>query len=190
MGKDSTGLVINKDTLPEIKDEPIKLTDKQELFCNEYLLDLNATQAAIRAGYSQPTSFSIASENLRKPYIRARISELMSKRSESLLIDQEFVIQNLIKVSQRCLQATPVMEFDPIEKKMVQKGANEGEPVWEFDSSGANRSLELIGKHLKMFTDKIENNNNTNIFTGPLSVVINSTGVNIATSEKQVNDTL
>jgi phage terminase small subunit len=149
-------LTININTLPEIQEEVIKLTDKQELFCNEYLLDLNATQAAIRAGYSRDTARSIGSENLSKPYLRTRISEMMRKRSEKLLIDQEFVIQNLIEVSQRCLQAYPVMVFDPVEKKMVQKGTDDGEPVWEFDSSGAHRSLELIGKHLKMFTDKTE----------------------------------
>jgi len=134
------------------------LTAKQELFCNEYLLDLNATQAAIRAGYSQPTAYSIGSENLRKPNIRTRIAELMQKRSEKLLIDQDFVIQNLIEISQRCMsKVTPILEYDSVERKMMHKEDDAGNKVYEFDSSGANRSIELIGKHLKMFTDKISN---------------------------------
>lgn len=58
------------------------LTDKQEMFCREYLVDLNATQAAIRAGYSDKTARSVGNENLTKPDIEKRIQELMSSRSE------------------------------------------------------------------------------------------------------------
>lgn len=133
-----------------------EFTDKQRLFCEEYLIDLNATQAAIRAGYSRETAYSIGSENLKKPEIRTRISEMMERRSEKLLIDQEFVIQNLIEVSQRCMQAKPVMVFDYVEKTMVHKGKEDGEAIYEFDSLGATKSLELLGKHLKMFTDKLQ----------------------------------
>ena len=58
-----------------------KLTAKQERFCEEYLIDLNATQAAIRAGYSVESAGSIGSENLTKPEIRARIDTAMAERS-------------------------------------------------------------------------------------------------------------
>jgi len=53
-----------------------KLTAKQEKFCHEYLIDLNATQSAIRAGYSEDTAHSIGWENLRKPEIKARLQLL------------------------------------------------------------------------------------------------------------------
>lgn len=53
-----------------------KLTDKQEAFCREYLVDFNGTQAAIRAGYSQKTAYAVANENLKKPEIIERLSEL------------------------------------------------------------------------------------------------------------------
>lgn len=137
-----------------------ELTEKQEAFCKEYLVDLNATQAAIRAGYSEDSCRFIGHENLTKPYIRARIGELMDERNKRTLVHQDFVIYNLVEVSQRCLQKVPVMVFDPVKKAMVQKTDEEGNNVWEFDSAGANRALELLGKHMKMFTDKTENNGN------------------------------
>lgn len=126
----------------------IKLTDKQEMFCQEYVIDLNATQSAIRAGYSQDTARSIGTENLSKPAIRTRIKELQKIRSENLLIDQSFVIEGLIEVAQRCQQAKPVEEWDYESKSYKQTGE------YEFDSNGANKALELLGKHLAMFTDK------------------------------------
>lgn len=138
--------------------EDKQLTDKQELFCQEYLIDLNATKAAIRAGYSEASAYSIGSENLRKPELRARVAQLMDERNKRTLVHQDFVIDNLVEVSQRCLQKRPVMVFDPVDKEMVQKKDSEGRDVWEFDSSGANRALELLGKHLKMFTDKVDGN--------------------------------
>ena len=58
-----------------------KLTKKNEVFCDEYLIDLNATQAAIRAGYSVESAGSIGSELLKKPEIRARIDRAMAERS-------------------------------------------------------------------------------------------------------------
>lgn len=139
------------------------MTDKQEQFCFEYLVDLNATQAAIRAGYSIDTAYSTGWENLRKPEIRSRIAELMEQRSKRTLVDAEFVVNNLIEVSQRCLQKVPVMEWNGELKAMVQKKDDSGNDVWEFDSQGANRALELLGKHLKMYTDKREDSGEVSI---------------------------
>lgn len=145
------------------EDKEIKLTPKQEKFCQEYLIDLNATRAAIRAGYSEDTASVIGHENLRKPYLRSRIENLIDERSKRTLIHADFVIENLVEISQRCLQKVPVMVFDPVEKAMVQKKDEEERDVWEFDSTGANRSIELLGKHLKMFTDKAETDNKTEV---------------------------
>ncbi|MDX8000229.1 terminase small subunit [Xenorhabdus sp. Reich] len=63
------------------------LTDKQEMFCREYLVDLNATQAAIRAGYSDKTANRTASENLSKPGIQSRITEFKAGRNEEVGIN-------------------------------------------------------------------------------------------------------
>ena len=72
-----------------------KLTDKQELFCQEFLIDLNATQAAIRAGYNPNSAKQQASENLSKPYLQARITDLKNKRVEKVEITAEQVLTHL-----------------------------------------------------------------------------------------------
>lgn len=131
--------------------DKIKLTEKQEKFCNEYLVDLNATAAAKRAGYSPETAYSIGWENLRKPEIVTRIGELRAGLSESTLVTPEFVLEGLKETAQRCLQKVPVMKWDYSEKKMVQETDEEGNGVWAFDSSGANKAFELLGKHVGLF---------------------------------------
>ena len=76
--------------------KPVKLTAKQEKFCREYLVDLNATQAAIRAGYSKKTAVATGSENLRKPYIAARIAELKKPIQEKVEINAEYLLRRLV----------------------------------------------------------------------------------------------
>lgn len=76
------------------------LTDKQEMFCREYLIDLNATQAAIRAGYSAKTANRTASENLSKPDIKLRIAELKAQRNDLVGINAEYVLNRLIEIDQ------------------------------------------------------------------------------------------
>lgn len=73
-----------------------KLTAKQEMFCKEYLIDLNGTQAAIRAGYSEGTAKEIASENLTKPNIQEYLTEIKAKREEKLSIDAQWVLAQAI----------------------------------------------------------------------------------------------
>lgn len=74
------------------------LTDKQQKFCDEYLVDLNATQAAIRAGYSEKTAHSIGNENLIKPEIQNYIKEKQIALSESTKITTEMVCKELAKI--------------------------------------------------------------------------------------------
>lgn len=123
----------------------IGLTDKQERFCQEYLIDLNGTQAAIRAGYSENTAKEIASENLTKPYIKERIKVLQEQIALRLEISQDWVLKRFKDISDRCMTATPVMIFDPEAGKLVESGE------YRFDSTGANKATEAIAKHLGFF---------------------------------------
>lgn len=126
-----------------------KLTDKMEKFCNEYMIDLNATQAAIRAGYSEDTARQIGSENLSKPSISDRIADLMAKRSSRVEITADYVLSSLKLVADRCMQAVPVTE------RVDGETRETGE--FKFEHSGANKSLELLGRHIELFTDTVKN---------------------------------
>lgn len=76
----------------------MNLNDKQKRFCEEYIIDLNATQASIRAGYSEKTAKEIGCENLTKPNIQEYISELIKDRSYRTEITADRVIQELAKI--------------------------------------------------------------------------------------------
>lgn len=125
-----------------------QLNEKQKKFCNEYLIDLNATQAAIRAGYSKKTAYSMASENLRKPEIQKYIQELQEGIKKRNRISQDEIIQDLIEIKNRCMQNVPVMYFDKVKKEWKQVGADDGEPLYKFDSNGANKALDQLCKIL------------------------------------------
>lgn len=133
------------------------LRAKQEQFCLEYMIDLNATQAAIRAGYSEKTAKQIGTENLSKPAIRARIDEMQRERAEKNKLDAQWVLDKLTEVVSKSLQEKEVEKWDYAEKKLLGTGE------YVYDSQGANKALELIGKHLGMFKDKIEHSGNVGV---------------------------
>ena len=76
------------------------MTPKQKLFCEEYLVDLNATQAAVRAGYSARTAHAIGQENLRKPIIADAVAAAQAERMERILLDADDVIAGLLREAQ------------------------------------------------------------------------------------------
>ena len=128
----------------------MKLNARQEVFCKEYLIDLNATQAAIRAGYSERTAAAQGSRLLSNVNILARVKELKAKRADELELDAYWVLKRLKDISDRSMQAEPVMEFDHTEGMLVETGE------YQFDSTGANKATELIGKHIGMFDPKLQ----------------------------------
>jgi phage terminase small subunit len=132
------------------------LTPKQQRFVDEYLIDLNATQAAIRCGYSERSAGQNAGRLMKNDEISHAIEQAVSERAIRTKVTQDWVIENLVNIAERCQQKQPVMEFDRAERQMVQATDAEGRGVWQFDSAGANRAVELVGKHLRMFTDKVE----------------------------------
>lgn len=121
-----------------------KLTDKQELFAREFIKDLNATQAAIRAGYSEKTARAIGCENLTKPDIQQRIAELNQERMERVQIDADYVLRQAVKLHERCMQ-----EVEPITDRRGEEITDEqGRTVYGFDAKGAAAALKLVGEHI------------------------------------------
>lgn len=119
---------------------------RQKRFCDEYLIDCNAKQAAIRAGYSPKTAYSIGNENLNKPELKAYITEQLEKIHSAKIAQAEEVMQYL----------TAVMRGEHTEQvlKLVGEGV---QTVTDIDVSAKERlkAAELIGKRYGLFTDKI-----------------------------------
>ena len=143
------------------------MTQKQKRFIEEYLIDLNATQAAIRAGYSPDTAQQTGSENLSKPVIRAQIDRAMAERSKRTGVNAERVIQELAKIA--FVNAAEVIDPKTATVKEdalpEDTAAIQSVKVKTFGEDGLEReikmadkikALELLGKHLGMFKDRIE----------------------------------
>lgn len=121
------------------------MTPKQKLFIREYCQDLNATRAAIAAGYSKKTAAQAASRLLRNVKVSAEISRLTQKTCTKLEISAEYVLRKIRDTVERCSQSEPVLDA---------KGRPTGQ--YKFDAAAVLKGSELLGKHLKMFTDKVE----------------------------------
>jgi len=132
-----------------------KLTAKQQLFVDYYLVDLNATQAAKKAGYSVNNADKIGSELLGKTRVKAAVQEAMDKRAERVKVDADYVLTTIVETMERCKQAKPV--YDKKGEHMIVETPDGGEALaYTFDAGAVLRGAELLGKHLKLFTDKVE----------------------------------
>ena len=148
-----------------------KFTEKQQRFVDEYLIDLNATQAAIRAGYSVDTAAVIGCENLTKPNIQQAIAKEMAERSKRTGINQDRVVLELAKIA--LVKMTDVVDSDGriredateddlacIESvKYKSSESDTGSSVErEVKIASKLKALELLGKHLGMWKDKLDVN--------------------------------
>ncbi|MGN0585857.1 MAG: terminase small subunit [Oscillospiraceae bacterium] len=131
-------------------------------------MDLNATQAAIRAGYSKKTAFSIGVENLKKPLIQEHISDLRAQQSKRTEITADRVLSELaaIAFADRTeiakINDKGFVEFTPTDKlpkelKKVISGIKEGKFGIEVATADKVRALELLGKHLGIFDKRDDN---------------------------------
>ena len=128
-----------------------KLTAKQRRFCDEYLIDLNATQAAIRAGYSEKNARNIASENLAKPNIKAYIDERMAEKESQLIATQDEVLKYLTSVVRGESQSTEIVV------EGTGDGCSEARTLKKEPSEKDRlRAAELLGKRYGLYTDKVE----------------------------------
>lgn len=128
-----------------------KMTTKQKRFCDEYLIDLNATKAAIRSGYSEKTARKIGQENLTKPDIKEYIAERMAEKESELIADQDEVLRYLTSVL-RGKSRSSVVVVENIgdycsEAREIEKAPDEKERL---------RAAELLGKRYGLYTDRME----------------------------------
>lgn len=140
-----------------------KLTIKQDMFCLEYIIDFNATQAAIRAGYSQRTAQAIGAENLTKPLIQACIAELIAERVNAVSMDAQYVLKRLVDIDKLDV-------LDILDDSGCMKAIKDWPKEWRISISGLDvqdmmsgdvqsvikkikwpdklKNLELLGRHI------------------------------------------
>ena len=152
----------------------MRLTAKQKRFIDEYLVDLNATQAAIRAGYSKKTAAFIGAENLKKPQIQAEVQRRMAKRQERTEVTQDRIVKELarlafanaadfVTVRERKIEtADGSVVVDSAVVKHTSELTVDQQAAIAGIKQGANgvehklKALELLGRHMGMFTDKLD----------------------------------
>lgn len=152
-----------------------KLTAKQQAFVDEYLIDLNATQAAIRAGYSEKTARQIGEENLSKPDIAAAVQKAMDERSRKTGINAENVLGEIGKLAFADIRkvfdengrllpihmlpdeiAASVSSIEVVTSRIPGGEPEDVEHTSKIKFWDKRGSLELLGRHLKLFTDKLD----------------------------------
>ena len=143
------------------------VTEKQKRFCDEYLTDLNATQAAVRAGYSKKTAYSIGEENLRKPEIKEYIEKRMAEKESQLIANQDEVMRYLTAVMRREKMESVVVTLNTEKTSYVpdkngtmrkQTVKQEIPQIIEIPAQlrDANKAAELLGKAYGIYTDKVD----------------------------------
>ena len=136
------------------------MTEKQKRFADEYLVDLNATQAAIRAGYSENTARQIGQQNLTKLDVRAYIDERLEALHNERTADAAEVMEYLTSVLRGESRASVVVV------ESVGDGCSEARTIMKPpDEKERLKAAELLGKRYGMFTEKIDSN-------APVTIVI------------------
>ena len=141
------------------------LTDKQRMFCKEYMIDMNATQSAIRAGYSETSARAIACDLLTKHNIQEYLNSLSKKRDERTEITADRVLKELAKIA--FFNAGDILKEDGNTKQLKDWSRDDLASVQEITDnaitgdrkiklSDKKAALDLLGRHLKLFTDKVQ----------------------------------
>lgn len=139
------------------------LSEKEEAFCQAFIDDLNATQAAIRAGYSENSARQIGYQNLTKLHIRARIDVLKTERTERLLMKADDVLffwhsaatVDLLEFFDDNGQVKLLSEIKPEYRRLIT-GIKQTKYGTELTILDKGKSLELTARHFALFNDKLE----------------------------------
>ena len=123
------------------------MTERQKRFCDEYLIDLNATQAAIRAGYSEKSATVIGAENLTKPYIREYIDKRLAEKDASIIANQDEVLAYLTQVLRGQSKSSVLARNELGADKVIKKAPDEKERL---------KAAELLGKRYGLYKDKVD----------------------------------
>ena len=154
-----------------------KLSNKQKAFVQEYLIDLNATQAAKRAQYSPKTAYSIGQENLNKPEIAAAIQAEMDARAKRIGVDGDRVLEEIGRLAFSDIRklfdedgnllpihkwsddaAAAVSSVEVVSKTVPGEDSSEIEYTHKLKLWDKGKQIELVGKHLKLFGDTVNVN--------------------------------
>lgn len=162
------------------------LTAKQRLFITEYCVDKNATQAAIRAGYSRETAGSIGGENLQKPEIADAIAQELAQQEKVIRVDAARVLAEYARLAfadharayDEAGNLLPITEWPDDLRRCVSsfdvdtRVGDDGQPVMRLTKVRfwpKGQALEALGKHLQLFIDKVE----LGAEGGPVTITIN-----------------
>lgn len=176
------------------------LTDKQEMFCREYLIDLNATQAAIRAGYSEKTSNEQGARLLANVSVQIRISELKAQRNDRIDVDADYVLKRLFEIDQMDVLdiLLPNGELKPIKDwPKTWRTTLSGMDVTEMAGDDPGflkkikwpdkvKNLELLGKHVTVqaFKENVKTEQSGTV------QVVNYTPADYAAAQSQLEEKL
>jgi phage terminase small subunit len=150
-----------------------KLTDKQRRFCQEYILDMNATQAAKRAGYAPRSALWVGSRMLRSGIVADHIKELRDKQLKRLEITADRVLTELARIafvdpskimrvtrrtpySRTCVEITPSDDLDEDHRAVISELSENEKGGIRCKLASKEKALELLGRHLGLFIDRTE----------------------------------
>lgn len=146
------------------------MTPKQSLFVQEYLIDLNATRAAIRAGYSVKTAKSIGQRLLTYVDVKKAIDDAISERGQRTEITQDRILRELARISfadprsiaewgdgtMTLKPSSSLSDDDAAAVSEVSLTITDGKASLKAKMYDKQKALELLGRHLGMFTDKVQ----------------------------------
>lgn len=122
------------------------MQENHQRFSDKYFETLNAKESAIYAGFSEATAKQQGWQLLQREDVQQYLQKMRAEYAEYAGVSKRWVVERFKHISDACVQATPVMEFDPVNKCMVRKVDDEGNFVYEFDSAGANSATTQLGK--------------------------------------------